>query len=411
MKIALTTRAAVLSGLLAACPAVVRADFLDGHIAVLRLGVGGTIDDSAQALFIDEYDTATGLLVGAHALPGSGAGALTLGGAGEHDGHLSLSANGRYLVLGGYRADAGSADPVPSNATRVIGRVDAGWNVDTTTTLEAGAYDRTHLTGVVSDDGQRFWTVGDGKYVNPSDAINGFLTPTTSGGLRYVDHLGASASINVGHVQAITTDGTGKALQPWPDSIRSARIVNGQLYLTTPAYESFTNRGAYRTADPLPTTGPQTVIPVITNTEGSGADPKGKFVPKSDVILLDLDASVPGLDTAYTTGGKDDYEKWALVDGDWTMLATELLPSGQEINAFDALVQGGDVVLFASTDQGIFRLVDSAGYNAAFSSTFPMDPFIAAGTGMQFRGIALVPEPAALVLIVLTAAMARRRRR
>ena len=384
--------------------------FTPGNLAVLRLGDGtAVIDSTAQPLFIDEYDATTGALVASHPIPSTGATALTLGGRGEHDGHLNLSSNGRYLLLGGYRADAGSPDPVPANDLRVIGRIDSAWNVDTTTTLEVGAYDRTYLTSVVSDNGERFWTVGDGKYVNLDDVANNFLTPTTSGGLRYVDHLGASSSINVGHVQTITYDSTGKVQGLWPDSMRNARIVDGQLYVTTPAKESFVNRGLYATADPLPISGPQSMIPIITNIEGQPPDPTGKFVPKSDIILLDLDG-VPGIDTAYSTGGKNDYEKWALVDGVWELISTQLLPSGEEINALDALVEGTTVTLFASTDQGIYKLVDSSGYNADFNDFFPLTPFITPGSGTEFRGIALLPEPHSLILFGLAALALRRRR-
>ncbi len=397
------------------CPAS-RAAFNGNNIAVLRLGDGrASVDESAQMLFLDEYDMVTGNWVSSCAIPSVGSAALTLSGRGEHDGHLTLSSNGQYLLLGGYRADAGAANPVPQSSSvvnRVIGRVDSSWNVDTSTAL-SDAYDRTDITAVVSDDGLRFWTVGDGKYENLSDFANGFKTPTTTGGLRYVSGPGASTSVNLSHVQSISYDDTGKVQGLWPDSIRSARIVDEQLYIATPAYESFVNRGAYRTEDPLPVSGvdtPQNMIPVITNTEGTGADPKGKFVPKSDMVLLDLDPCVPGVDTAYTTGGKDDYEKWSLVGDIWIKHSTRLLPSGQEINAFDVLVDGTTVTLFAATDQGIYRLVDTAGYNADFSSTFGATPFIEAGFNTEFRGIAVLPEPCSLILVSLSGLVLLRRR-
>lgn len=417
MRTILSARASVpvVLFVLAQC-CTVHAAFDANSIVVLRLGDGSAaVTESAQSAFLDEYDMLTGSLVGSHSIPSAGSTALTLSGRGEHDGHLNLSSNGQYLVLGGYRADAGAANPVPQSPSvinRVIGRVDSNWNVDTSTAL-TDAYDQTDMTAVVSDNGLRFWTVGDGKYDNLNDAVNNFQTPTITGGLRYVSSLGASASVNLSHVQSITYDETGKVQGLWPDSIRSARIAEGQLYITTPAYESFVNRGAYRTEDPLPTAAadaPQTMIPVITNTEGSGPDPKGKFVPKSDVIFLDLDPSVLGVDTAYTTGGKDDYEKWSLVGDMWIKHSTQLLPSGQEINALDSYADGTTVTLFAATDQGIYRLVDTAGYNADFSSTFSMTPFIEAGSNTEFRGIAMLPEPASLILLSLSGLALLRRR-
>ncbi len=375
------------------------AEFNDNTIVVLRLGDGnGSISDAAQKVFLDEHDSATGALIASHPVPYAGPDTLTIGGQADHDGHLTLSSNGWYLLFGGYRADADAASPVtqaPDVINRVIGRVDQDWNVDTSTALD-NAYDQCEITAVVSDNGSRFWTVGEGKYDDPTNIVNDFQTPTTTGGLRYVPALGASTSINLSHVQTITYDETGKVVGLWPDSIRSTRIVDDQLYITTPAPESFVNRGAYRTEAPLPTAvvdTPQTMIGVITNTEGQGSDPKGKFVPKSDVVFLDLSSSVPGLDTAYSTGGKDDYEKWALVDSAWVKLSNRLLPSGQEINALDACVaEDLTVTLFASTDEGVYRLIDTSGYNADFSSTFPADPFITPPGNTQFRGIALLHE-------------------
>ncbi len=387
--------------------------FTPGNIAVLRLGDGSAaVTEAAQAVFLDEYDPVSGALVASHAIPTTGSTALTLSGDGSHDGHLNLSSNGGYLLLGGYRADAGSANPVTQSAStvnRVIGRVSSDWSVDTSTAL-TDAYDFCDITAVVSDNGQRFWTVGEGKYL---DLVNGdpnydWEVPTTTGGLRHVSALGDSASTNLSQTQTIPAD---LDAGPWPDSIRNARIVDDQLYITTPAWESFVNRGAYKTEDALPTSGSQTMIPVITNVEGQQPDPKGKQVPKSDVILLDLDATVPGVDTAYTTGGKDKYEKWSLVDDTWVLISGEALPSGQEINAFDAVVDGTDVTLYASTDQGIYVLIDTAGYNADFSSTFPLAPFIEAAGNMEFRGIAIVPEPVSLALLGLSGLVFLRRRR
>ncbi|MCB9849893.1 MAG: PEP-CTERM sorting domain-containing protein [Phycisphaerales bacterium] len=387
------------------------------NIVVVRLGDGSAaVNDTAQQVYLDEYSLDTGALVMSHPLPASGAGAFTLSGRGEHDGHLNLSGNGQYLTLGGYRADAGASNPVlESSATvnRVIARVDMNWSADTSTAL-SDAYERTDITGVVSDDGQRFWTVGDGKYV---DLVNGdvdydFKVPTTSGGLRYVNQVGATGSVNLSQTQTVPTD---LANDAWPDSIRSARIVDDQLYINTPAWESFGNRGAYATSDPLPKAAvdtPTTMIEVITNMEGQGADPKGKLYPKSDVIFLDLDATVPGVDTAYSTGGKADYEKWSLVNDEWVKLTDAVLDDdNQEINAFDVILEGDLVTLFAATDQGVYKLTDDTGYNQPLTSFFSA-PFFLAEFQTEFRGIAIIPEPASIVMLALCGAgIALRRRR
>lgn len=386
------------------------------NIVVVRLGDGAAaVNDTAQQVFLDEYSLSTGALVSSHPLPSTGPSAFTLSGRGDHDGHLNLSSNGQYLMLGGYRSDAGASNPVAESSAavnRVVARVDAGWFTDTSTAL-ADSYDRTDITGVVSDDGQRFWTVGDGKYVDlvSGDPNYDFKIPTTSGGLRYVNQIGAASSVNVSQTQAVPAD---LANDPWPDSIRSARIVDDQLYINTPAWESFGNRGAYATSDPLPAAlvdTPTTMIEVITNTEGQGADPKGKFYPKSDIVFLDLDDSVPGNDTAYSTGGKADYQKWSLVNDEWIQVSNELLVNdSEEINAFDVVLDGDLVMLFAATDQGVYKLTDDTGYNHPLTSFFA-DAFFLADVNTEFRGIAIVPEPASLLLLILGSATLTTRRR
>ena len=154
------------------------------------------------------------------------------------------------------------------------------------------------------------------------------------------------------------------------------------------------------------------MIGVMTNTEGQGSDPKGKAVPKSDMVLLDLNPAIPGVDTAYTTGGKADYEKWSLVNGSWTRLSTkQLVNSSEDIRALEAVVDGTTVTLFATTGFGVYRLVDATGYNAGLSASFAGSYFIQAAGTSQFRGIAVVPEPASLLLLGLSGLALWRRRR
>ncbi|HTZ19982.1 MAG TPA: hypothetical protein VMC06_03795 [Opitutaceae bacterium] len=397
---------------IAVCAIPAQGQFTNGHIVALQVGDGTTgITDAAQPIFMDEYDLSAGVMLGGpHALPSFGLSAVTLTGVNDgHDGLLRLSSNGQYLTLGGYRADAGSANPVNYSAAdvnRVIARIDSHWIADTSTALNS-AYDHTNICAVVSDTGQRFWTAGSGSY---TDLVNGpppdFTVATTSGGLRYVSGVGATSSLNISQTQTL-----GGPLQP--DSMRGARIANGQLYITTASHESFGNRGAFATTDPLPTSGPQTMIPIINNTEGSGSDPTGKNYPKSDAVFLDLNPAVPGIDTIYSTGGKADYEKWSLVNGTWIKFSDKksLVNSSEEINALEAIVNGSTVTLFAATDGGIYKLVDTNGWNADFSSTFPGSYFIAAPAGTQFRGIAVVPEPVSVLLMALGGAVAIRPRR
>lgn len=399
-----------------------------GELAVLRMGDGssslGSDVTTAQPVFIDVYDLVSGTVTSSHPIDSAGATALTLGWSGGHDGQLSRSSDGRYLLFGGYRADAGSADPAAQSASdvnRVIGRVDlTDWTIDTSTAL-TNSYNNAEMTAVVSDNGQRFWTAG---------SLSGDATTSTpdSGGLRYVASLGNSTSVNVGQTQF-----AGATLEP--DSMRNARIVDGQLYITTASQGSFTNRGLYKTATPLPTSGPQLVQGLMNNNEGNSAssdqeltpDSSGKWVPKKDFLLLDLSPLVPGYDTAYGTGGKAEYSKWSLIsDGaggyTWKQVQIVTLKNSADVNSLEYLLgTNGEVKLFAATDLGIYRFEDTAGYIAtqpslAAGSVVIISPayYITAPADTKFRGIeslAAVPEPTAFGLTAVAMVMAGRRRK
>src|SRR5207237_3896343 len=118
----------------------------------------------AAPVFLDEY-TPTGTLVQSIAMPRSTSGLnkrLTASGTATSEGFLTLSADGRYIVLTGYDANIGSFNiPATQSSTnnRVIGRVDASGNIDTSTGLNS-AFNTGNPRGVASDAGTNFWAVG-----------------------------------------------------------------------------------------------------------------------------------------------------------------------------------------------------------------------------------------------------------
>ncbi|MFC7480206.1 hypothetical protein ACFQX7_09365 [Luedemannella flava] len=141
------------------------ADFGEGNLVVLRVGTGSAaLSSAATEAFLDEY-TPAGALVRTVALPTTGTGAnrrLTVSGSATTEGALARSADGRYLTLGGYDADPGTASVAGTAAAttaRVVARVDGAGVVDTSTAL-TDAYSGGNIRGAVTDDGSRFWTVG-----------------------------------------------------------------------------------------------------------------------------------------------------------------------------------------------------------------------------------------------------------
>jgi hypothetical protein len=394
------------------------ASFDPGTLVVVKVGDGTSAvpfdsNNLAQSVSLDVFNASSAASVESHALPSSGVGAFALSAKNDdHDGHLNLSAGNGYLTLGGYRALPGSAYPVlqsPTAVPRVVARVDSNWNADTSTAI-TDAYDHVTITAVATTDGQHFWTGGDGAYTVGATSVL-----TTTGGIRYVNGLGASTTTNLSQTQ--TTTATLK-----PDGVRNLRIVDGQLQFNTASQGSFTNRGVYRTTDALPTSGPQTAIGIITNHEGfatdffgnSDPDTKGKFHPKSDSYFLDSDGN-GAADLCYSTGGKAELEKWSLVGTSW--LRTGLLSlfnSSEEINALAATTGPTGVTLFAATDAGVYKLFDTGGYNGTIVSdtTFGANYFITAPANTQFRGLAIiVPEPTSMLAIFASVMAASRRRR
>ena len=81
-------------------------------LVVGYLATGGGAD--ASAVFVDKFSDAGSLLstipMPTAAFSGSGNHPLTLAALSTSNGHMSLSTNGQYLVLGGY-------DAVPTTAT------------------------------------------------------------------------------------------------------------------------------------------------------------------------------------------------------------------------------------------------------------------------------------------------------
>lgn len=408
-----------------------RGAVVGNRLYVVQVGDGtaGAYDGTYKtgAVTIRSYDLTTGAAASSTALSGV---SLTTRDD-DADGHLNLSGNGQYLLLGADAVAAGapypntgtSAATSSTTAPRAVVRVD-GSGSQLTVPL-AGTYAAQTINAVVSVDGQSFWTVG------ANDAA-------LSGGLRYVPTTSSTTTVNVSGTQAGTKG----------DAYRGARLIGGQLFVnTTSTGPTFPNRGSYvmSIGGGLPVASantPATATPVITNHEGSttdffgnaDGDGKGKLHPKTDAVYLDLNND-GNYDLAYSTGGKDDLEKWARVGSNWVREDVVYLTSGagnNEINALDYTYDAatGAVTLFLANDFGIFRLADAGAYDAGIASPLvsaldsdnPAVRYISSGSlfvgvdaNMEFRGLAAVPaavpEPAGLALAIAAGAVALARRR
>jgi len=338
-------------------------------LVVVRLGAGGSTTigtTDAEPVFLDEYDLsgATPTLVNTVSFASSGPNAFTLPSDSNHDALLSRSVDTYSIVLGGYRADQGSLDPSAyySSAAvpRVIASVPNSGIADTTTAL-TDSYDQTSIRGVATINSKEFWVAGDN---------GGGLT--TSGGLRYVDALGASTSTNLSQVQ-----GTGGLHTP--DNIRSVGIFGGQLYDSSGSNTSV-GKATFQVGTGLPTSGAQTLT-----TLTSGPNSTNQF------FFADLSPTVSGMDTLYiTTSNGEVLEKWSLNGNTWVMSPHTMSLNG--IETLTAAVSGSTVTLYAGTSEGIFRYVDATGYNQDIPAGDSFgSAFIPAATNTEFRGLAFAP--------------------
>ncbi|SOB87695.1 Calx-beta domain-containing protein [Sphingomonas guangdongensis] len=335
------------------------ANFTAGNLVVYRVGTGtGALSNAATAVFLDEY-TVTGTLVQSIALPDTATAtvnALTQSGTATSNGLLTLSADGRYLLLGGYDASVGTTGVTSSAATtvsRTIARVGADGIADTSTSL-TDAFTGDNFRGVASLNGSSFYVSGTGG--------------TGTNGVRLAE-FGASTSTSIA-----TTPIT---------NIRAIDIFDGQVYVSA-------SSGAIRigtVGTGTPTTGGQT----ITNLLGyptSGGSPYEFF-------FADLTTTVAGVDTLYVADDAAGLSKYSLVGGSWTLNGTI---AGAIRGLAGATSGGTQVSLYATTataagvPQQIVSYLDTSGYNGALSGSSTVVATATANTAL--RGIAFAPQAA-----------------
>lgn len=338
--------------------------FTPGNIVIYRVGDGlAGLINTGNPVILDEY-TPTGTLVQSVAMPtaaDSANKALFAKGTSSSEGLITRSSDGQYLLLTGYAST--STIDLPTTAgtavNRVVGRVDWSGSIDTTTALSDFASGNTPRSAI-STNGTDLWIAGG------------------AGGVRYTT-LGT------------TTSST--QLSSSPTNIRQVNIFDGQIYISSGA-------SGFRVASigiGTPTTSSQTTtnLPGIPTTSGS---PYGFF-------FADLDAGVAGVDTLYIAddGSAGGIFKYSLVAGTW--IQNGLAGVGTDsYRGLTGIITGTSVTLYATRKGGIsatgggelVSLVDSGGYNAAFSSTTPTS-LVTAATNTAFRGVALAPVAAAPV--------------
>ncbi len=353
--------------------------FASENLVVLRVGDGSAAGGQSILLpgVLQEFTT-TGSFVQSIELPTAGAGsnhALTFNRLTDTSA-LNRSVDGRYLVLGG--TDAAPRTTPANPVGRVIGRVDADGNVDTSTRF-SDAYggqvsNPRGIRSVVSVDGSTYWTAGDGS---------GDI------GIRHVAHEGTTSTV----------------IDPVGPS-RHLTIFQGQLYNS--------NGTARSVGTGLPTSGPVEQVQLDGLPFGVANSP----------VFFDLDPSIAGPDTLYVGGeggeGNSALRKFVYDGTAWSEAAAYAAGDGLfGLIYLTGRIEDGKVAIYATarTDSSnaafgnsVVKLVDEGDNGFAFSTLA-----IAEGN-YTFRGIAFapVPEPSSYVLALMGVVglwVARRHRR
>ncbi|HEU4719060.1 MAG TPA: immunoglobulin domain-containing protein, partial [Bacteroidia bacterium] len=137
--------------------------FTPGNIVVEQVGDGTSALASGVAapLFLVEY-SATGTLTNSVALPVAGPNVITTSGTATSEGNISLSANGRYIIVPGYNAlpgTTGLTSTTSATVARVTGQVDASGTYSmpsVTNTYFSG----NNIRGAASDGNNNYWATG-----------------------------------------------------------------------------------------------------------------------------------------------------------------------------------------------------------------------------------------------------------
>jgi hypothetical protein len=358
-------RAAIIAAALAAASVCVFAlDFTPGNLVVYRVGSGtGSLVNTGSPVYLDEY-TPAGVLVQSIPMPT----AATLpnrnfyaSGTASSEGMVTRSADGRFLVVTGYASTYTSslANTAATVVNRVIGRIDAGGTIDTTTALSDYS-SANNPRSATSNDGAQFWAAGG------------------AGGVRHA-LLGAATS----------TDLTSATYA----NVRQVTIFAGQLYGSS-GNGTNTFKGVSTIGTGLPTTSSQTVVRLSGLTDA--------LCPSSDsYFFADLSTTVPGYDALYiaddTSSAAGGVQKFSLVGAAWVSNGA-VEGASMTYRGIVGKVVGNTVTLYATRKGGggatgggeLVSLVDPSGYNATITATSTV--LVTAAANTAIRGVAFAPE-------------------
>jgi len=319
--------------------------FAAGNLVVYRVGDGVTNPlASGSPVFLDEYSK-SGILMQSFAMPTNAAAGnfpLIAGNSGT-EGLLTLSLNGRSLVLTGYGTTAGGASlsgTTAGSVPRVVGVVSYDGLVDTSTALGDFA-SGSNPRSVVSSDGTNIWVAGG------------------AGGVRY------------------TTKGSTNSVQlnSGLTNIRQVNSFGGQLYVSTQSGASRLNA----VGSGMPTNAGQAMT-VLAGFPTNGS--------ANAFFIADLTNDGTN-DTLYVADESAGIQKYTLAGGSWNTNGVVASIAGAYFGV-TGYVTGTNVDLFVTSASKLDHITDTSGYNGAFSGA--PSTLVSASSNTAFRGVAPTPS-------------------
>ncbi len=349
------------------------AGFAAGDLVIYRVGTGtAALSSVATAVSLDEYTTA-GSLVQSIALPSNATAgpSLVASGSASSEGLITLSGDGRSLLVPGYFGTAGTAGIASTTAAadpREVAVVDSTGTATSYTTL-GGFSSGNNIRGAASADGVTVYASsaatasGVGLF---TAGVNG--TPTT------VSAATNARSVEVADGQVFVTSGTspyvgvslvGTAAAP------STALIASNAADTSPYEFAF------------------------ANTSNTGSTPDTLYVADSGSKLFKYSFN-PATDAT-------------------SLVGTAAIPAG--VTGLTVSGTGSIENIYLTSPTTLSALADAFGATGTAFSTETATTLATAAANEAFRGVALAPtaapEPTSLLLMATAAvplAVGRRRR-
>jgi fibronectin-binding autotransporter adhesin len=337
--------------------------FTPGDLVVLRGGdatnqAGGATETIGA--YLDEY-TPDGVYQGTIDMPQSAVGSnnpLTItNGPGNHEGILTLSANGNWLTFGGYDT-APTTDPSGAGISNItLGEISQNASTLNTSTLESPATVRASVTV----DGNEFWV-------------------SNSPGLQYINGTGSNA-----------TDTTLSQLY----NTRALQTVNSTL-ITGSGSSSLGTHGVWQlgSSGSLPTGGTPSKTLLTSGIQQDGTDFVFADEPGDSLSSSLYEGMYNVLYSVGGASGSSTINKYEYNGSAFVLLNSEtpVAGGGDILIGVTDIVSGGNVNLFYTDNSGIYRIVDANNADSALPNDGSLLNGDSAPSNEFFYGIAQAPK-------------------